>query len=58
MNITLTPPTMMVFLISVIIAALTLLGQVVALPFFSGYGFGLLLIAYLLLMLGVLVRNL
>lgn len=58
MNITLTPPTQMIFIISVIIAALTVLGQITLLPFFSVYGYGLLLIAYVLLAAGVLVRNL
>jgi len=34
------------------------LGQIVALPFFTGYGLGLLLITYLILVAGVLMENL
>jgi hypothetical protein len=41
-----------------VIAILVVLGQIVALPFFTGYGLGLLLIAYLILVAGVLMENL
>lgn len=57
MRLNLSSPREMTFLISVIIAALALLGQVVALPFFTMYGFGMLLIAYIILVLGVLLHN-
>jgi hypothetical protein len=57
MRLNLSSPREMTFLISVIIAALALLGQVVALPFFTMYGFGMLLIAYIILLLGVLLHN-
>ena len=40
------------------IAALVIIGLIVPLPFFTGYGFGLLLIAYLILLAGVLLENL
>jgi hypothetical protein len=54
----LSTPRRETFLVSVIIAALVLLGQVVALPFFTPYALGLLLIAYLILLAGVLLDNL
>ena len=56
MNINLSAPRRETFLISVVIAILVVLGQIVALPFFTGYGHGLLLIAYLILV--VLMDNL
>jgi len=34
-----------------------LLGQIVPLPFFTAYGYGLLLIAYIVLALGVYLDN-
>ena len=58
MNINLSAPRRETFLISVVIAILVVLGQIVALPFFTGYGLGLLLIAYLILVAGVLMDNL
>jgi hypothetical protein len=58
MNIDLSTPRRETFFVSVIIAILVIIGLVVPLPFFTGYGFGLLLIAYLILLAGVLMRNL
>jgi hypothetical protein len=58
MNIHLSTPRRETFLVSVIIAALVVIGMIVPLPFFTGYGFGLLLIAYLVLLAGVLLENL
>ena len=58
MNIRLSTPRRETFLVSVIIAALVIIGLIVPLPFFTGYGFGLLLIAYLILLAGVLLENL
>jgi hypothetical protein len=57
MNIHLSTPRRQTFLISVIIAALVVLGMLVPLPIFTGYGMGLLLIAYLILLAGVLMDN-
>lgn len=57
MRLNLSSPRDITFTVSVIIAALALLGQVVALPFFTMYGFGMLLIAYVILVLGVLMHN-
>ena len=58
MNIRLSTPRQMTFLVSVIIAALVVIGMVVPLPFFTAYALGLLLIAYLILLAGVLLDNL
>lgn len=58
MNIRLSTPRRETFLVSVIIAALVVIGMIVPLPFFTGYGLGLLLIAYLILLAGVLMENL
>ena len=46
------------FLVSIVIAILVFLGMIVPLPFFTVYGLGLLLIAYLILAAGVLLDNL
>jgi hypothetical protein len=58
MNINLSTPRRETFLVSIVIAALVVLGLIVPLPFFTGYGLGLLLIAYLILVAGVLMDNL
>jgi hypothetical protein len=58
MNIRLSTPRRETFLVSVVIAALVILGLIVPLPFFTGFGMGLLLIAYLILLAGVLLDNL
>ena len=58
MNIRLSTPRRETFLVSAVIAALVIIGMIVPLPFFTGYGFGLLLIAYLILLAGVLLENL
>jgi len=57
MRLSLSRPKEMTFVISLVIAVLTLLGQVVPLPFFTAYGYGLLLIAYIILALGVYLDN-
>ena len=57
MNIHLSTPRRETFLVSAIIAALVVIGMIVPLPFFTGYGLGLLLIAYLVLLAGVLMDN-
>jgi hypothetical protein len=55
MNIHLSTPRRETFLISAVIAALVVIGMIVPLPFFTAYG--LLLIAYLVLLAGVLMDN-
>lgn len=58
MNIRLSTPRRETFLVSIVIAALVILGMIVPLPFFTAYALGLLLIAYLILLAGVLLDNL
>ena len=58
MNFHLSTPRRETFLVSVVIAVLVIIGMIVPLPFFTGYGLGLLLIAYLILLAGVLMDNL
>ena len=57
MNFNLSTPRRQTFLVSVIIAILVVIGMVVPLPIFTSYGLGLLLIAYLILLAGVLMEN-
>jgi len=57
MNIHLSTSRRETFLVSAVIAALVVIGMIVPLPFFTGYGMGLLLIAYLILLAGVLMNN-
>ena len=58
MNFSLSAPRRETFLISAIIAILVIIGMIVPLPFFTAYALGLLLIAYLILLAGVLLDNL
>ena len=58
MNIKLSAPRKETFLVSAVIAILVVLGMIVTLPFFTTYGLGLLLIAYIILLAGVLIDNL
>jgi uncharacterized membrane protein YgdD (TMEM256/DUF423 family) len=53
----LTPPRTIVFYIAVVLAALAALGQVVSLPIVTPYGFAVLLIGFIVLALGVLIRD-
>ena len=57
-NFRLSTPRRETFLVSVVIAILVIIGMIVPLPFFTAYALGLLLIAYLILLAGVLVDNL
>ncbi len=58
MDFRLSTPRRETFFVSVVIAALVVIGMIVPLPFFTGYALGLLLIAYLILLAGVLLDNL
>ena len=57
MNFRTSAPRRETFLVSVVIAILVIIGQIVPLPFFTPYALGLLLIAYLVLLAGVLLDN-
>jgi hypothetical protein len=58
MDFRLSTPRRETCFVSVFIAALVIIGMIVPLPFFTGYALGLLLIAYLILLAGVLLDNL
>ncbi len=58
MALRLSTPRRETFIVSVVIAVLVILGMIVPLPFFTAYALGLLLIAYLILLAGVLLDNL
>ena len=58
MNLRLSTPRRETFLVSIVIAALVVIGMIVPLPLFTAYALGLLLIAYLILLAGVLLDNL
>jgi len=58
MNFRLSSPRRETFLVSVVIGILVIIGVIVPLPFFTAYALGLLLIAYLILLAGVLLDNL
>jgi len=52
MNIKLHAPTMLIFLISLVLAVLALVGYFVVIPYITMYGFWIAIIAYLVLAYG------
>lgn len=54
----LTPPTTIVFIISVILAALAVIGKFAAIPFITDNGFWVAIVAYIILAAGNLFRGL
>ena len=53
----LSAPTTPVFIISLILAVLAIIGQFVAIPFITEYGFWVAIIAYVVLAVGNLFRG-
>ncbi|MGH6792370.1 MAG: hypothetical protein ACRECF_06495 [Methyloceanibacter sp.] len=53
----LTPPTTAVFVISLILAALAVIGKFVEIPVFTDHGFWVTIIAYVILAIGNLFRG-
>lgn len=53
----LTPPTTAVFLISVILAALAIIGHFVPIPFVTENGFWVAIVAFVILAIGNLFRG-
>lgn len=53
----LSPPTTAVFVISLILAALAIIGKFVAIPVISDHGFWVAVIAYVVLAVGNLFRG-
>jgi hypothetical protein len=54
----LSPPTTVVFVVSVILALLALVGHFVAITFFSEHGFWMAIIAYVVLAVGNVAKGL
>lgn len=50
-------PTQIIFIIAVVLAVLALLGALVSIPFVSAYAFWILLIGFIVLAGGVLMKN-
>jgi hypothetical protein len=53
----LSPPTTAVFIISLILAALAVIGKFVPIPFVTDYSFWVAIIAYVILAVGNLFRG-
>ena len=53
----LSPPTTVVFIISVILAALSIIGKFATIPFITEHGFWVAVIAYVILAVGNLFRG-
>lgn len=53
----LSPPTQAVFIISLILAVLAIIGQFAAIPFITPYGFWVAIIAYFVLAIGNVFRG-
>ncbi len=57
LEMNLSPPTTAVFVISLILAALAIIGKFVPIPFISEHGFWVAVIAYVVLAVGNLFRG-
>jgi hypothetical protein len=53
----LSPPTTAVFVISLILAVLAVIGKFAAIPFITDHGFWVAIIAYIVLTIGVIFRG-
>ena len=53
----LTPPTTVVFIVSLILAALAVIGKFAAIPFITDHGFWVAIVAYVILAVGNLFRG-
>jgi hypothetical protein len=54
----LSPPTTVIFIVSVILAALAIIGKFAAIPFITEHGFWVAIVAFVLLAAGNLFRGL
>jgi hypothetical protein len=54
---TLNAPSQTMFILSVVIAVLALLGAVVSIPFVSAYGFWILIVAFVVLAAAVMMKG-
>ncbi len=57
MNLSLSAPKQIVFIIAVVLAVLALLGYFVAIPFVSAYAFWILLVGFIVLAGGVMMKG-
>ena len=53
----LSPPTTVVFIVSLILAALAVIGKFAAIPFITEYGFWVAIVAYVVLAVGNIFRG-
>jgi hypothetical protein len=53
----LSPPTTVVFIVSLILAALAVIGKFAAIPFITEHGFWVAIVAYVVLAIGNLFRG-
>jgi hypothetical protein len=53
----LSPPTTAVFIISLVLAALAVIGKFAAIPFITDHGFWVAVVAYVILAVGNLFRG-
>jgi hypothetical protein len=53
----LTPPTTAVFIVSLVLAALAVIGKFAAIPFITEHGFWVAIVAYVILAAGNLFRG-
>jgi hypothetical protein len=58
LEMNLTPPTTVVFIVSLILAALAVIGKFAAIPFITDNGFWVAIVAYVVLAVGNLFRGL
>ena len=57
MNLSLNAPKQIVFIIAVVLAVLALLGALISLPVISAYAFWILLIGFVVLAAGVMMKG-
>jgi hypothetical protein len=57
LEMNLTPPTTAVFIVSLILAALAVIGKFAAIPFITEHGFWVAVVAYVVLAVGNLFRG-
>lgn len=50
-------PTQTLFIVAVVIAVIALLGAIIAIPFISTYAFWILLLGFIVLVAGVLMKG-
>lgn len=50
-------PSQTLFIVAVVIAVIALLGAIIAIPFVSQYAFWILLIAFIILVAGVMMKG-